>query len=68
VAQGRVEGKAEGQLEGRVDLLVRQLTQRFGAVSDEALARISSASIDELDAIGERLLAAESVEEALGGH
>jgi hypothetical protein len=59
---------AQGQLEGRVDLLVRQLTLRFGAVNDEALARIRSASIDELDTIGERLLAAESVEEAQGGH
>jgi hypothetical protein len=59
VAQGRLEGKAEG----RADLIVRQLTMRFGPLGDEARARISAASIEELDAIGERLLTAQSVQE-----
>lgn len=66
--EGRVEGKAEGRLEGRATLLIRQLTVRFGSLSDEVLKRISAAPIEELDAIGERLLTAQSLTEALGPH
>jgi len=65
VAQGKAEGKAEGIAEGRADLLTRQLTLRFGALPAEAHARISTASIAELDAIGERLLTASTLDEAL---
>ena len=65
-AKGKAEGRAEGKAEGRVALIVRQLTLRFGALNEGQLARISSASIEELDAIGERLLSAQSLQEALG--
>lgn len=57
---------AQGRGEGRADLLTRQLTQRFGPLSEAARARLASASIDELDAIGERVLTAGSLSEALG--
>jgi len=66
MAKGKAEGRAEGKAEGRVALIVRQLTLRFGALNEGQLARISSASIEELDAIGERLLSAQSLQEALG--
>ena len=66
VAQGRVEGKVEGELKGRSILVVRLLTRRFGPLPPEADARIAVATIEELDAIGERLLTAKSLEEALG--
>lgn len=66
VRQWLAEGKAEGKAEGRADLLVRQLTLRYGELDEAALARIRTASIDELDAIGERVLTAGSLEEALG--
>lgn len=59
---------AQGRAEGRVAIVVRQLTRRFGALSPEVAARIAAASIDELDAIGDRLLTAQSLEEALGPH
>jgi hypothetical protein len=62
VAQGREEGRTLG----RTDLLARQLTRRFGTLPDAARTRLTSASIDELDAIGERLLTAKNLEEALG--
>jgi hypothetical protein len=54
-----------GRAEGRVELLQRQLTRRFGPLSTEAAERLSAATIEELDAIGERLLTARSLEEAL---
>jgi hypothetical protein len=59
-------GRAEGELHGRAALLQRQLTRRFGPLAAQASERLSTATIDELDAIGERLLTAKSLEEALG--
>ena len=44
---------------------MRQLTIRFGALAEDAKARIAAASADELDAIAERLLTAQTLEEAL---
>lgn len=56
---------AQGKLEGRADMVIRQLTLRFGPLNKDVLTRISEASIEELDAIGERLLKARSLPEAL---
>jgi hypothetical protein len=61
VAQGRAEGVAEG----RAALIARQLAIRFGALSEKAQSVLSGASIAELDAMGERLLAACTLEEVL---
>jgi hypothetical protein len=66
IAIGRQEGNLEGQLKGQADLLTRLLTRRFGALPPDAAARIAAAASDELDAIGDRLLTAQSLEEALG--
>jgi hypothetical protein len=68
IALGKEEGKAEGTAEGRIDLVKRLLALRFGALPPEAAARLAAASIDELDAIGERLLTAPTLEDALGKH
>jgi hypothetical protein len=57
---------AQGRAEGRAALVLRQLTRRFGALPLAATERLGAASVDELDAIGERLLTAESLDEALG--
>ena len=65
-AEGQAEGRAEGQVEGRAVLLQRLLTRRFGPLPAEAVERLSAATIEELDAIGERLLSAATLEEALG--
>lgn len=64
--EGKAEGKVEGQLEGRAELIVRQLTLRFGPLDSDARARIAAASIADLDAIGERLLVAQTLPQALG--
>jgi predicted transposase YdaD len=63
--EGRQEGRAEGRTEGRADLLTRQLTLRFGPLPDAAHAQLASASIEQLDAMGERLLSASSLQEVL---
>jgi hypothetical protein len=64
--EGREEGRAEGELHGRAALLQRQLTHRFGPLPAEATEHLSTATIAELDAVGERLLTAATLEEALG--
>jgi len=60
------QGKAEGNVEGRAAVLLRLLSQRFGVLPTETRNRISTASIEELDAMGGRLLTAQNLEEALG--
>jgi hypothetical protein len=60
------QGKESGEHSGRAALILRQLTARFGSLSDETRQRIEAASIAELEDIGERLLTARSVQEALG--
>jgi hypothetical protein len=48
------------------EALLLLLTRRFGALPAEVTERLSAATIEDLDAIGERLLSAQSLEEALG--
>lgn len=62
IAQGRAEGRSEGQ----AALVSRQLAVRFGTLDSEVQARIRRASIADLEGIGERLLTARTLQEALG--
>jgi hypothetical protein len=66
IALGREEGKAEGRTEGQAALVVRQLSLRFGMLDPHTQARIHRASIAELEGIGERLLTARTLQDALG--
>jgi hypothetical protein len=59
-------GEAQGRASGLVALILRQLELRFGLIGPQQQARVERSSVFELDAIGERLLFAHSVEEALG--
>ena len=58
-------GRAEGEARGRVVMLTRLLTARFGQIESAVSERMQRASIAELDAIGERVLTAASLQEAL---
>jgi hypothetical protein len=60
------QGKAEGRSEGKAELVSRQLSIRFGTLDSQVQARIQRASIAELETIGERLLTARTLDEALG--
>lgn len=57
---------AQGRVEGRADLIARLLAVRFGPLNAEAESKVRSSSIAELDAMGERLLTARTLREALG--
>jgi hypothetical protein len=64
-AQGRLEGKAEGRAEGQAQLLLRQLTLRFGALSPAAQTRVAEASLEQLSVYAERVLSAASLDDVL---
>lgn len=64
--EGRSEGRAEGLIEGRAALIAQLLEARFGSLSEKVKSRLGTAQIDELDAIGKRLLNAKTLEEAMG--
>ncbi|HRI70722.1 MAG TPA: Rpn family recombination-promoting nuclease/putative transposase [Polyangium sp.] len=66
-AERRIE-KAwnDGQLDGQRNLLKRQLGQRFGMLSPDAIARIEAAPLDDLEAIGLRAFTAATLDEVLG--
>jgi hypothetical protein len=50
-----------GRLEGRAEMLLQQLTFKFGALPGAVEQRVCSASVDELDAWAVRLLSAEVI-------
>ena len=59
-------GEAQGEARGRAALILRQLIARFGRVEPQIDDRIQQASVAELDAIGERLLTARTLQDVLG--
>ena len=54
--EGRQEGREEGRKEEASNLLIRQLSKRFTALSENDQAQISVLSIDCLEALSEALL------------
>ena len=64
-AEGLAQGQAQGLVRGRAELVLRQLARRFGELPEALQTSLRHASIEELDRIGERLLTARSLEEAL---
>lgn len=62
----RQEGLKEGLKEGQQRLLLRQLRVRFGNVSAEVEARVRGGADAELEAWGERVVTAQSVEDVFG--
>jgi len=60
------QGEAQREAKGRAALILGLLAMRFGALSAGAHDLVISASVADLDAIGERLLSAQSMSEALG--
>ena len=60
------QGRAEGEIKGRAALVIRLLVSRFGSLPQQVEARIADASVEQLDQIGDRLLTAQTLDEALG--
>ncbi len=63
IQEGIQKGRLEGRLEGEAELLLRQMSRRFGAVDEATHNRIKTADADTLLIWGERILFAQSIEE-----
>lgn len=59
------QGRAEGNVEGRLEIVLRLLAARFGAVSAAAVARVRETSATDLERIAERILTAQTLDEVL---
>jgi hypothetical protein len=62
----RAEGRVEGRVEGVANVLVRQLTRKFGPLPESAEAAIRAASLEQLEVWTDRVLDAASLDEVLG--
>ncbi|GAB4284217.1 MAG: Rpn family recombination-promoting nuclease/putative transposase [Oscillatoriaceae cyanobacterium] len=61
--EGRQEGEQLGQQLGEANLIVRQISRRFGALTPEKVSQIRSLSIPQLESLGEALLDFQSLGE-----
>ena len=59
-------GRSEGEAHGRAALIIRLLARRFGRLGKAVESQIQSACIADLESIGDRLLTAATLQEALG--
>jgi hypothetical protein len=55
-----------GIAKGKAESLLRILERRFGPLSDDVVARVWGASLEELDQLIDRGLTADTLEGALG--
>jgi hypothetical protein len=62
----RAEGRVEGRVEGEANVLVRQLTRKFGPLPESTEATIRAASPAQLEVWTDRVLVAASLDEVLG--
>ena len=58
IKQTRVyqEASQEGEQKGEIRLLLRQLSRRFGKMSDRRIQMINQLSLEQLEDLGEALL------------
>jgi predicted transposase YdaD len=54
--EGIREGRKEGKQEGELNLVLRLLPRRIGALSPEFVAQIGTLNLPQLEALGEALL------------
>ena len=67
VEQARQQLRAEGEQTGERRLLLKQLRSRFGELPPATIARVEAAEPEALEAWGERLLLARSLDEVFSG-
>ena len=65
---GQQQGHIQGRMEGERRFLERQLRRKFGTLSSVVDARLSKASATDLEAWGDNVLDADSVDEVFNPH
>ena len=66
--RGIQKGMKKGITLGEATLLERQLTRRFGPLPGEVRDRLASATSEQLQTWGDRVLEATSLTEVFSGH
>ncbi|MBX3248526.1 MAG: DUF4351 domain-containing protein [Myxococcales bacterium] len=61
----RAEGREEGRHQQAACVLLKLLSLKFGPLDESTTARVSAASLEELDRFTERVLLASSVDDVL---
>lgn len=57
---------AEGRTAGYAEVVLKQMSLRFGELSEDVMVRVRSASLEQLECYAERILTAERLEDVLG--
>ena len=65
IRQGMQQGIREGRQEGELNVLIRQLTRRFGPLDATTTERLKKASTDELERWADNILDARTLDEVL---
>lgn len=68
IEKGREQGLEQGRALGQAALLERQLSRRFGTLSEEARSLLASATPEQLQTWGDRVLDAGSLAEVFSPH
>ena len=68
IEKGREQGLEQGRALGQAALLERQLSKRFGTLSEEARSLLASAAPEQLQTWGDRVLDAGSLAEVFSPH
>jgi predicted transposase YdaD len=63
--EGQVEGERKGKSEEALRLVTRLIQHRFGPLPDDLQQRLAHASLEELEALSERVLDARSIDDLL---
>jgi predicted transposase YdaD len=53
---GRREGEQQGVQQGESNMIIRQLTRRFGNLNSNQVKKVRSLSLPQLESLGEALL------------
>ena len=64
--EGREEGRDQGRQTGRCEMLLRQLSIRFGVLPEQMKSRLQQANLEQLDDWAIRLLDASSLRDVFG--
>ena len=65
-ARGEAKGLVRGRAEGKAETLLRLLERRFGAVPEDARARIIAAPVGDLDAWLDAFVSASDLDDVFG--
>jgi hypothetical protein len=65
--QLREQGRQQGREQDRREVVLEQLSERFGTLPDDAVARVMAAGMDQLRKWTRRILSAPTLDDVLAG-